>query len=137
MATLGAGTLFKMSDMEQTPVFTAIPGVKTIGTIGEETPTVEVTSLADTAKQYIAGIVDGEEKEITVNYLKSDAEQKTFREAARAKETRDFEIEYPDGTKATMSMLLLGYKMNEAEMEAALTFTVKAKQVGTTTWTEA
>ena len=137
MATLGAGTLFKMSDMESVATFTAIPGVKTIGTIGEETPTVEVTSLADTAKQYIAGIVDGEEKEITVNYLKSDAEQKTFRDAARGKETRDVQIEYPDGTTAKFSLLLLGFKMNEAEMEAALTFTVKAKQVGVTTWVEA
>jgi len=137
MAKLGAGTLFKQSDMADPAVLILIPGVKSIGAIGEEAPLVETTALENTAKQYIAGIIDGEEKELTANYEEKSAEQKAFRDAAKAREQRDIEIHYPNGAVAKFKLLYLGFKMNEPETEAALTFTVKAKQIGETDWSEA
>ena len=116
MATLGAGTKLQMSDMEETPTFTNIPGAKSSGTIGEETPTVEVTPMEALSKRYIAGIQDGDEKEITCIYEKDDQEQKKFRDAAKARETRNFKVVYSNGATADINLVLLGFKMNEPEM---------------------
>jgi hypothetical protein len=137
MATLSIKTLFKMGDGGETEAFTLVPRIKQIGTIGDEAPLVDVTTLEDEGKEYISGIIDGQEIEIVGNYEKDDSQQTLFRTAAKNRTKHNFEIAYNNGVTASLNLVLLGFKMNEPDGEGALTFTVKAKQNGLTTWTEA
>ncbi len=125
-----------MGDGGATEVFTKVPGMKAVGSIGDEAPLVEVTTIDSDGKEYISGIIDGQELELTANYEKTDADQTVFRDAAKARTAHNFEIVYNNGVKASLNLLLLGFKMNEPEGEGALTFTVKAKQNGVTVWSE-
>ncbi|MCL1126709.1 phage tail tube protein [Shewanella surugensis] len=136
MPILGAGTQFQMSDMTESASYTRVPGVNAIGSAGDEVPAIDITEISDTSMQYMAGIGEGEEKEITVRYEAKDPVQKRFRDTAKANERCDFMIAYIDGTTAQFNLLLLGFKMNEPEKDNAVTFTVKAKQNGKTIWTE-
>lgn len=136
MATLGINTVFSMGDGAGSEVFTKVPGMKAIGTIGDEAPLVDVTPIDANGKEYISGIIDGQELELTANYEKTDADQTVFRDAAKARTAHNFTIVYNNGVKASLNLLLLGFKMNEPDGEGALTFTVKAKQNGLTVWSE-
>jgi len=137
MAKLGIKTFFKMGDGEETESFTLVPRIKAIGPIGDEAPLVDVTTLEDEGKEYISGIIEGQELEIVGNYEKDDPQQTVFRTAAKNRTKHNFEIAYDNGVTAGLNLVLLGFKMNEPDGEGALTFTVKAKQNGLTTWTEA
>lgn len=132
---LGAGTKFKFKTTEGTEAV-KIPEVRTIGDTGSESPLVETTPIDKLAKEYIAGISDGDEKDIVCNHLRDDPVQKEFREAARNRENRDFEVEFPNGVTASFTMTLLSYRMNNPEAEQALQFTVKAKVSGEVVWSE-
>lgn len=132
---LGAGTKFKFKTTEGNEAV-LIPEVRTIGDTGSESPLVETTPIDKLAKEYIAGISDGDEKDIVCNHLRDDPVQKEFREAARNRENRDFEVLFPNGVKASFTMTLLSYRMNNPEAEQALQFTVKAKVSGEVSWTE-
>ncbi|MGX5913951.1 phage tail tube protein [Aliidiomarina sp. Khilg15.8] len=134
---LGAGTKFKFKTDGTTPEFALIPEVRTIGDTGSESPLVETTPIDKTAKEYIAGISDGDEKDIAFNILRDDAVQKEFREAARARENREFQVEFPNGVTATFTMTLLSYRINNPEAEQSLQATVKAKVSGAVVWDEA
>lgn len=126
-----------MGDGAETEAFTLVPRIKAIGAIGDEAPLVDVTTLEDEGKEYISGIIDGQEIEIVGNYEKDDPQQTIFRTAAKNRTAHNFEIAYNNGVTASLNLVLLGFKMNEPDGEGALTFTVKAKQNGLTTWTEA
>lgn len=136
MAFLGDETRLEMLDTDGTTWF-LIVGARQIGGAGEEAPLVDITALDQSGKSYIAGIPDGEEKEIVCNYEKNNADQLKFRTAARNRESgHSLRIVYKDGTQAEFGVTFLGFKMNETSQEEAVQFTVKCKQNGLTTWTE-
>lgn len=134
--SLGQGTKFKMGDGAATEVFTLVPKMKNIGAVGGETPLVDVSTLEDDGMEYIAGVEEGQEMEITGIYVVDNTDQKAFRDAAKARSKKNFEVEYKNGVKATLNLTLLGFKVNEPEKDQALTFTVKAKQNGIAQWVE-
>lgn len=137
MAILGAGTLFNIEHPIDSGTFITINGTKSIGATGSETPLVDVTTLADTSRVYISGIEDGAEKEIKLNYEKGDPDQTTFRDAAKARETRLCQIVYPNGVTGEFSLVLQGFSVDETSLEDAIMCTIKGKISGPVSWTEA
>ena len=135
MAVIGAGPQFKYK-IGSASAFTLLPGVRSIGDTGQERPLVETTPLDKLSKEYISGMKDGDEKDIMFNYEVGDAVQKAFRDAAKAGETVQIEIEYPNGTKAEFSFVLLSFRVMNPEQEAALQCAVKGKVSGDVEWTE-
>jgi hypothetical protein len=135
MAVIGAGTKFKFK-IAPAEEFTLLPGARSIGDTGAERPLVETTPLDKLDKEYIAGMKDGDEKDIVFNYEVADATQKSFRDAARAGTAVDIELEYPNVAKATFSLLLLSFRVLNPESEQALQCSVKAKVSGPVTWDE-
>lgn len=133
---LGAGTKFKFKTSGEPGEFKLIPEMRTIGDTGSESPLVETTPIDKLAKEYIAGISDGDEKDLVFNVLRDDPVQREFREAARNRQNREFEIEFPNGIKAGFTLTLLSYRLNNPEAEQALQATVKAKVSGSVAWTE-
>lgn len=135
MAVIGAGTKFKVKIAPATE-FTLLPGVRSIGDTGAERPLVETTPLDKLDKEYIAGMKDGDEKDIVCNYEALDAAQATFRTAAQAGQNVDVEVEYPNGVTAQFALVLLSFRVLNPESEQALQFSVKTKVSGPVTWTE-
>lgn len=135
MAVIGAGTKFKFK-IGPSAEFTLLPGVRSIGDTGQERPLVETTPIDKLSKEYIAGMKDGDEKDIMFNYEVADATQKAFRDAARAGEVAQIQIEYPNGVTAEFNLLLLSFRVMNPESEAALQVAVKSKVSGDIVWTE-
>jgi ketopantoate reductase len=135
MAIIGAGTKFKYK-IGEAGAFTLLPGVRSIGDTGQESPLVETTPLDKTSKEYIAGMKDGDEKDIMFNYEVADTAQKAFRDAAKASQTVQIEIEYPNAVTATFNFVLLSFRVMNPESEAALQCAVKGKVSGDVTWAE-
>lgn len=133
-AAIGAGTTIQMSDMQATPVFTDIPGITSIGATGGSASQVEVTPLASTTKEYIAGLFDGPDKELSGYWYAGDLDQQALRTAAEAGQLTDFKINFSDGTVADVTIALLGFELQEPEAEGAIMFVVRGKQSGPVTW---
>ena len=139
MAVLGAGTkVFLDTSATETPTWLQVKGIKTMGDTGEEAPLVDVTTIDVTSKEYIAGILDGAEKEITGNLELTDPGQDAFIIKAKARAQAKIKIEFPTTpvTICTMTLQMLGFHIPQPEMEQALQFKTKGKVTGGVTWTE-
>ena len=140
---LAAGTIVSFSTDLDTPAFTVIPKITNIGGIGLMSESKENTTLADTNKTYGSGMQDAPDKSIKGQYIGSDADQKAFRDAAKANDSMIIRVQFPDkpdasgtGTTAEFTIKTLGFEMDEPTGEEWLMFTVNAKQNTDVTWTD-
>lgn len=100
--------------------FVALTNLQEIPEIGNGArEKIEVTTLADDNKQYIAGLGDSGQ-ELSFKFLH---EQAQFKVLAAINETADWEVALPDGIKATFSGTP-SIKMDSASANAALTYTL-------------
>ena len=88
---------------------------KTIGALGSETPTLDVTTLEDTRHKYINDIEDLQNISFTANYTKEDMAKLT----ALFGKTETYTVEFSDGGKATITGQLSAY-VNELSVGAAV-----------------
>ena len=132
-AVLAAGTLtyFKL---KTAATFTPMQGMTSIGQVGEKAPTLEQTTLEDTAKRYIAGLFDGADKELKGRFYADDAGQTAFIDAARANKIVIIKHEWPDGISAEYEVALLGYLRDESSAEKTIDWVVPVKQNGKVQW---
>jgi hypothetical protein len=135
IAVLGAGTTFAMGDGETAEQFTAIPGVLSIGSFGEQGEFIDVTPLSATTEETIGGMGKGAEREIVMNDLTGEAAQQAFLTAALARNVKNFRVTYPTGRSGTMSLALNGYQVQEPESNGQMKVVVYAKQNGAVAWT--
>lgn len=136
-ATLGAGTMFKVSyDCGQT--FTLIPGMTAIGATGNMGEATETTSIDEKARTYIGSLETPPNKTFTGNYRPENAAQKRFYEAARKKEVIHLRIEFPTNpiSVCEQHVALLGFQVNEPQAEQAITFSVGGQASGQARWFE-
>lgn len=101
--------------------FEVLQGLQSVPEIGGDPEQVDVTTLADGTKKYIAGIQDMDSLEFTFLYdnrifSKLKAVQTSGKEA-------DFEIVYPDNSKCTFKGGVT-VKMGGAEVNGAFQFTL-------------
>lgn len=141
-ATLAAGTIVRFSTNLQTPSYTVIPGVSSVGAVGLQSEAKEKTVLADTNKKYGAGIQDAPDKSVKGQYFGSDTDQKSFLDACKAKTPMLIQVEYPDvpsagttGTIAEFEFQPLGFELDDVTAEDWMMFTVNGKQ-NSQTWTD-
>lgn len=142
-ATLAAGTIVEFSTNITTPAFTAAPGVLSVGAMGLTSEAKEKTTLADTQKVYGAALQDAPDKNIKGQYFGSDADQKTFLDACKAKTEMLIRVTFPDipsgGTTGTIGEFLfkpLGFELDELDAEEWMMFSVPGKQNTDVTWTD-
>lgn len=64
----------EVGDASSPPTYAQLCAAASRGEIGEEAPLVEVTGLCDEVRAYIAGLADGAEFPITVNFRRTPAE---------------------------------------------------------------
>ena len=130
-AILGAGSSLKLGDGASPEVFTKIAEVLRVGAIGQSAAEIDVTSLDSTAKEYIAALPDGETVSITMNFV-GGTQQNALRDGVRT--TKNFVMEFSDNTKATFTMVILGFLRDETSPESQLTASVNGRITGPITW---
>ena len=100
--------------------FIALTNLQEIPEIGNGArEKIEVTTLADDNKQYIAGLGDSGQ-ELSFKFLH---EKEQFTALAAIANTCDWEVALPDGIKATFAGTP-SIKMDSASANAALTYTL-------------
>lgn len=136
-ATLGAGTKSYWRPVGSTE-WKKCPGLISIGDVGEEAPTLEQTTLEDTAKRYMAGIFDGPDKELKGRRYPINTHQNEFVGAARATELVEIRHEWPTTPlmSAEYEIALLGYRVVETSNAETVNFVVKGKQNGHVKWND-
>lgn len=105
--------------------YTDLVGLKEIPELGGEPEKVEVTTLADTAKQYEYGITDYGDLEFKFNYENSSATSpyRVLRGLTENKTKTNFELTLVDGTKFTWSAIP-NVKLGGGSVNAAMEFTL-------------
>lgn len=105
---------YKTADGE----FIALTNLQEIPEIGNGArEKIEVTTLADDNKMYIAGLGDSGQ-ELTFKFLHENTQFKTL---VAITDTCDWKVELPDGISATFAGTP-GVKMNSASANSALTY---------------
>lgn len=118
MAILSKGiTLSYKADGTEFIALTNLQEIPEIGNGAREK--IEVTTLADDNKQYIAGLGDSGQ-ELSFKFVHEKAQ---FTALASINDTCDWEVALPDGIKATFAGTP-SIKMDSASANAALTYTL-------------
>ena len=130
---LAAGTQTKFKTKDDAD-FTPLPGMLSIGQVGEKNPVMDQTTLEDTAKRSMAGMYDGPEKEFKCMSYPTDAGQQLFIAAAQATKIVIIQHIWPDNVTAEYEVVLLGYLRNETQGDKTIDFVVPCKQNGKTKW---
>ncbi len=130
MATNAMGTLF---------YFTPSGGSKTkvgkLTSVGEIAPTseeIEITTLEseDGFREYMQGLRSAGEVELEGFFDADDAGQTALRAAYLTGAVGEAEVDFPDGTTATFSAFVKGYKVGAAEVDGALGFSAELRLSG-------
>lgn len=105
--------------------YTGLAGLKEIPEIGGDAEKVDVTTLADTAKQYEYGVTDYGDLEFKFKYSNSSATDsyRVLRGLAAAKTKTDFELTLKDGTKFHWSAIP-NVKLGGGGVNGAIDFTL-------------
>lgn len=111
-ATSGSSTYTEIGELMEVPE------------LGGDPEQVEVTTLKDNTRRYIAGIKDLGDLTFSFLYDNSSATAnfRILKGIQESGETKDFRVEYPDGTTHDFSAQV-SVKMDAAAVNAALTFT--------------
>ena len=106
-------------------VATVLENLQEVPDLGGSVDKVEVTSLADDSKKYIAGIKDYGDLDFLFLYDNSSAtaNYRVLKALEVAGTVEDFEIEFPDGTKFAFSASAMT-TIAGANVGDALTFTL-------------
>lgn len=98
--SLTAGTVLKH---KISSVFTAVPGVRSIGGSGSSKTKVDVTALSDTAKKYLGGFPDYGELNVELMWDPGDSVHQAILTAAQTSgTTSDIQITMTDAGAATV-----------------------------------
>ncbi len=131
MATLGIGTLFLVSyDCGET--FERTRGVVAIGASGEQSESVDSTSLDDTARTFIPGLLTPPAKTFQMNHRPELASQRKFAAAGENQDIVTVRVIYPTTprTVVDMDVALLGHQIDEATIDGKLMSSINAQQSG-------
>lgn len=132
MATSGftGGVTFQLSDGASPEVYSTIQEVKSLSGLGKTNPLIDTTSFDSTAREYIAGLADGQE--ITVECVRTHASpnvQDAFIAIIDSQTTRNFKLTLTDGTTAivyTFAGVPLSWAITPSFDDAAMiSFTLK------------
>ena len=135
-AQLGSGATLKLGSGASPQVYTTIAEVIRCGPIGSTNPEVDVTNLDSTAKEYIAGLADGNNVEFDMNFLGNNAQQVSLRTSQAAGSTVNVQMTWPTSPNsvATFDLVLLGFEIGETTSEAQVSASCSGRISGSITW---
>ena len=117
--------------------FVTVPGIETVPRIGSEGTFVEVQSIDELTKRYIAGLKTPPEWELPFRRIGDSAPQDALIAAAQAGGTVKIKVTYQTGDVADIDLVLNGYFAEEAAQgDAPQLFAVKGQQSGDAAFTK-
>ncbi|MCO7225774.1 hypothetical protein [Pleionea sp. CnH1-48] len=130
-AKVPAGTIFEFEDPATPDTFIKLPNIDSLGEVGQTGTFVEVTTLVDKTKKYVADRPDAPEKELVFIDNAGDADFKKFLDEAEKGSNVRCKITFPSGRIAeTKSLTLAGWKMQDVSSgdNSAMKISVLARQ---------
>lgn len=134
-AVLGSGATLQLGSGASPQVYTTIAEVLRCGPIGSTNPEVDVTNLDSTAKEYIAGLADGNTVEFDVNYIQG-TQQQSLRTAQAAGNTVNIRMVWPFSpqTTAVFDLVMLTFEIAETTPESQVSASFSGRISGSITW---
>jgi len=135
-AVLGKNATLQLGSGASPQVYTTIAEVLRCGPIGSTNPEVDVTNLDSTAKEYIAGLADGNTVEFTVNWLSSNTQQTSLRTQQASGSTVNIRMIWQTSpqTTAVFDLVLLNFQIDETTPETQIMATVSGRISGSIAW---
>lgn len=135
-AVLGSGATLQLGSGASPQVYTTIAEVLRCGPIGSTNPEVDVTNLDSTAKEYIAGLADGNTVDFDVNWVAGNTQQVSLRTQQASGSTVNMRMVWQTSpnTTAVFDLVLLQFEMGETTPEAQLTASISGRISGSITW---
>ena len=135
-AVLGSGATLKLGSGASPQVYTTIAEVMRCGPIGSTNPEVDVTNLDSTAKEYIAGLADGNTVEFEVNFIAGNTQQASLRTSQASGSTVNLQMTWmtSPNTLAVFDLVLLGFELGETTSESQVTASVSGRISGSINW---
>lgn len=135
-AVLGSGATLQLGSGASPQVYTTIAEVLRCGPIGSTNPEVDVTNLDSTAKEYIAGLADGNTVEFDVNYIQG-TQQQSLRTSQAAGNTVNIRMVWPFSpeTRAVFDLVMLTFEIGETTPEGQITASFSGRISGSISWT--
>ena len=136
-AVLGSGATLQLGNLVSPQTFVTIAEVLRCGPIGSTNPEVDVTNLDSTAKEYIAGLADGNTVDFDVNWLVGNTEQTALRtnQAAGTNVYLKMVWNTSPNTSAEFLFVVLGFEIGETTSEAQIMATISGRISGSIIWT--
>ena len=136
VAVLGKNATLQLGSGASPQVYTTIAEVLRCGPIGSTNPEVDVTNLDSTAKEYIAGLADGNNVEFDVNFIAGNTEQESLRTSQAAGSTVNLRMVWQTSpnTNAQFDLVLAGFQMGETSAETQVSATVSGRISGSIAW---
>ena len=98
---------------------------------------MECTTIDDDRKVYCGGLKDSAEKELTIYYYDDDDDQQALIAAAEAQQTVRIRHQWPNGTRATYDLKLLGYQIMSGSADGFMQLKVSGRQASDVVWSNA
>lgn len=122
-------------DIDGTPTWTNIAEPQSVGDIANTSPLVDVTHLQSVAKEYIGGVPDGDEIEISCNYVQNNAGQEFLRDNQSG--THPFRVTLSNGDIDQFDGTILRAGKGGLTVDGAVKFMGRIKISGGITSTDA
>lgn len=92
------GNKLALGSVASPTAFTDLCEVVNVSGIGQRNDQVEKTTFCSVAKEFAAGLPEGEEVTLECNFVPGDADLAGLRAAVKARQERDFRLVCTDGT---------------------------------------
>jgi hypothetical protein len=139
IAILAQGTLFKLESDTSVGTFATIPEAKKLAPPNQKFDLLDVTSHDSTGgfREYIPGLIDGENATADVNWVPTNAIHIQCRVDALARTRKNFTMVFPGGGTGA-NLAFAGYFVGlnpQSDSGQILTETITVKVTGVQTWT--
>ena len=134
--TLLAGSVFEYSTDGGT-TWTEVVGLTEWPEFRNETEEVDTTEVRHTVRQFDPGLDSPSEQTLTARYYQADADQRGFRDIARANGACSIRLTYSDTDIAEMDVTLRNYGIGSGGPADYKTFTCTLRRTTDITFTEA
>lgn len=125
------GTKFYVAADGSPPSFSAIPEIRTIGGPDGSAPTIDVTDLDSTAREYLLGLKDEGAFSLSIMYRPDNAVHAQLRAAWAARSLMQFRVDFADTgtTRWEFDGYVTGFSQNAA-VDTVVEATVGIKITG-------
>ena len=136
LAVLGKNATLQLGSGASPQVYTTIAEVLRCGPIGSINPEVDVTNLDSTAKEFIAGLAEGNNVEFDVNFIANNTEQLSLRTSQAAGSTVNLRMVWQTSPlqNAQFDLVLLGFEVGETTPEGQVSASISGRISGSILW---